>query len=121
MKQISFFSVIKSFIYTFSLLITIFVTSFILVSLFQFNHKKNEINYQNIEIYNKEDIEEFNSYFDDNLYIILKMKEEKNDEYFINYAHHYFSLYKTLIYLEVDNISSIKYINVDNKGITTII
>lgn len=121
MKRISFFSVIKTIIYSTSLLLIMSIFSFVLVSLLRFNHQKDVISYQNIEIYKEEDIESFNGYIEDNLYLIIKMKKAQSNEYLIDYAYHYYFIYQTLVYLEVDNVDDIKYVNIDINGLSTIV
>lgn len=122
MKNISFFNVIKSIVYSLTLVLFMSIVSFSLVSFFQFNHQQSEISYQNIAIYKEEDVNCFKGYFsDNNLYLIIEMKKAQSNEYLVDYAYHYFFDYNVCIYLEVDNVEDIKYVNITLDGISTIV
>lgn len=119
--KISFFSVIKSIIYILSLYIVIIAISFVLVSLTQFNHRHDNIEYIALEIYKKDDIESFKAYKLDGLNICIQTKKAQSNEYLLDYAYYYHFKFETSVNLEVNNINTIKYVRINEEGISSIV
>lgn len=121
-RNISFFTIVKNTIIITFILSLIFMISFFLVSFVYYDHKNEEITYQTLEIYQQEDIDSFNAYFKkDDLFILIKLKKVKSKEYLLDYAYHYYTIYKNNIYLEAENGNSFSYVNVNNQGLISII
>ena len=97
------------------------ITSFILVSLTQFNHQQNDIEYIALEIYKSGDIESFKAYELDGLNILITTKKAQSNEYLLDYAYYYHFKYDTKVYLEVNNVETIKYVTINQQGISNII
>ena len=98
-----------------------FITSFILVSLTQFDHQQSEINYITLEVYKTDDIESFKVYKTDGLNILITTKKAQSNEYLLDYAYYYHFKFDTKIYLEVDNVEVVKYVTINEQGISNII
>lgn len=116
-KRISFFSIVINIILVIGLLITIFFIAFGLVSFVSFDKKEEQISIvSDVEIYQREKISSFSAHFNFNN-LVLEISTKKKEEYlfFMEYALHYFDIYKTAINLEANNIDSLVYVTINKS------
>lgn len=121
-RRISFFHFFRSVIFVTALLISISLLSFFLVSFTYYNHKDRPISYDDtVEVYHREDLNSFHSYVkENNLFVLISLKEKKSESFLLDYAYYYFNLYHYPVYLEADNVDRILYVNISSDGISTL-
>ena len=117
----SFFKRILGIIASFGFVFILFTAVFVGINMIDKNTNM-PISIIETSMYLSDDVEESIWHEENNtIYLMIMFKTPHSNEYYINYAYHYYDLYDKPVHLIVEDDLGAKIITINNKGESSII
>lgn len=117
----SFFKKIIGSIAAFGFVFALFTIAFVGISIFD-KSNNNSLYIKETSMYLNDEIEESIWHEENNtIYLMVMFKNPHNNEYYINYAYHYYDLYNKPVHLIIEDENGSKIITVNSNGESSVI